>query len=230
MRGIEMDHNEAVRQNATERYLLDELDPDLRDQFEEHLFDCQECAIDLRAGAMFVEQSKSVLAETPSPAPVRVAAEAPAKMPWLSWTFNWFRPSLVVPVLATLLAVVGYQAFLLVPHVEQAEVLPSASLNISTRGVEKREITTKPGQGFLLNLSIPPDGAYSSYILELHNAAGKLQYSLKIAASSPDETRPVHFPGAGLEQGTYTLVVNGVTAAGQSSVLGNYPIDVTIQK
>src|SRR5215467_5533997 len=63
MRGSIMDHNEAVRQNATERYLLDELDPELRDQFEEHLFDCQDCALDLRAGAMFVEQSKIILAE-----------------------------------------------------------------------------------------------------------------------------------------------------------------------
>ena len=58
-----MDHAEAVRQKATERYLLDELDPDVRDQFEEHLFDCQDCALDVRAAAMFVEQSKVVLAE-----------------------------------------------------------------------------------------------------------------------------------------------------------------------
>src|ERR1700751_56088 len=63
MRGSTMDHKEAVRQNATERYLLDELDPELRDQFEEHLFDCQDCALDVRAGAMFVEQSKVILAE-----------------------------------------------------------------------------------------------------------------------------------------------------------------------
>ena len=35
-----MDHDEAVRQKATERYLLDELDAEIRDQFEEHLFDC----------------------------------------------------------------------------------------------------------------------------------------------------------------------------------------------
>src|ERR1700757_2201234 len=63
MRGIDMDHEEAGRQNATERYLLDELDPELRDQFEEHLFDCQDCALDLRAGAMFVEQTKVILAE-----------------------------------------------------------------------------------------------------------------------------------------------------------------------
>lgn len=57
-----MDHNEAVRQKATERYLLDELDPDVRDQFEEHLFDCRDCALDVRAAAMLVEQSKVVLA------------------------------------------------------------------------------------------------------------------------------------------------------------------------
>src|SRR5580692_8960015 len=72
MRGIDMDHNEAVRQNATERYLLQELDPGLRDQFEEHLFECQDCALDLRTAAMFVEQSKVLLAEAPSK-PARVA-------------------------------------------------------------------------------------------------------------------------------------------------------------
>ena len=33
-----MDHDEAVRHKATEKYLLGELDPELKDQFEEHLF------------------------------------------------------------------------------------------------------------------------------------------------------------------------------------------------
>ncbi|HTS36769.1 MAG TPA: zf-HC2 domain-containing protein [Candidatus Solibacter sp.] len=224
-----MDHNEAVRQNATERYLLDELDPDLRDQFEEHMFDCQECAVDLRAGAMFVEQSKAVLAEAQTPVPVLVPAKQPAKSSW----FGWLSPALAVPVMTVLLAVIGYQRFIEVPQLMQAanqpDVLPVASINVSTRGAEKKEVTTKPGQGFLLNLSIPPDASYSAYSLELHNAAGTLQYLLKIAASSPDETRPVHFPGAGLEQGTYTLVVNGITADGHSSTVGNYPIELKFQ-
>jgi anti-sigma factor RsiW len=39
--GITMKHEEAVQQLAIERYLLDELTPELREQFEEHLFDCQ---------------------------------------------------------------------------------------------------------------------------------------------------------------------------------------------
>src|ERR1700751_6014258 len=79
MRGIDMDHEEAVRQNATERYLLDELDPELRDQFEEHLFDCQDCALDVRAGAMFVEQTKVILAKPAAVSSVKEPAMATAK-------------------------------------------------------------------------------------------------------------------------------------------------------
>ena len=67
-----MEHSEAVRIRATEKYLLAELDPDTRDQFEEHLFECQECAQDLRAASAFVEVSKTVLAE-PESVPQRVA-------------------------------------------------------------------------------------------------------------------------------------------------------------
>jgi len=56
MRGnLIMDHTAVVRDKMTERYLLNELDSDLRDQFEEHYFDCQECALDVSAGAQFVE-------------------------------------------------------------------------------------------------------------------------------------------------------------------------------
>jgi len=223
-----MDHNEAVQQNATERYLLQELDPDQRDQFEEHLFDCQDCALDVRAGAMFVEQSKVVLGEAPVAVPA--IGRTPAKPGWLAW----LRPALAVPVLTLLLAVIGYQNLVQVPHLEQAanqpELLASASINISTRGAATTQVVAQPGKGFLLNVSIPPDNAYSAYALELHNPAGGLQYSLRIPASSPDETRPVRFPGAGLEHGTYTLVVNGISAAGQSSSLGNYAIEVQIQK
>jgi hypothetical protein len=51
-RGTAMGHDEAVRILATEKYLLGELSPELRDQFEEHLFDCQRCAFDLRAAAL----------------------------------------------------------------------------------------------------------------------------------------------------------------------------------
>ena len=49
-----MSHDEAIQMLATERYLLDEFDLKLREEFEEHVFDCRECTLDLRAGVMFL--------------------------------------------------------------------------------------------------------------------------------------------------------------------------------
>ena len=64
-----MDHNEAIEQMAAERYLLDELTPELRDAFEEHAFDCPECTLDLRAGAAFIRCGKSRASQTRSKPP-----------------------------------------------------------------------------------------------------------------------------------------------------------------
>ena len=58
----QMDHNEAVRIQATEKYVLGELSPPLRDEFEEHFFECQECALDVKAAAGFVDNARVALA------------------------------------------------------------------------------------------------------------------------------------------------------------------------
>ena len=50
-----MDHRQATQLTAVEKYLLDELTPEVRDQFEEHFFDCQDCAADLRATAGHIQ-------------------------------------------------------------------------------------------------------------------------------------------------------------------------------
>src|SRR5215475_2215663 len=99
-----MDHADAVRMNATERYLLNELDQTQLEQFEEHLFACQECALDVQAASMFVEHSKSILAE-PAPRPVPSPVPAPQPSSW----FAWLRPSIAVPAMACLLFLVLFQ-------------------------------------------------------------------------------------------------------------------------
>jgi hypothetical protein len=224
-----MDHNEAVRQKATEKYMLDELDPDLRDQFEEHLFDCQECALDVRAAAMFVEQTKVVLTEPP--AEVRVSAakagesKRSSKRGWLAW----LRPAFAAPALAMLIVVIGYQNHLL-REANEPQIGPWASVNVSTRGSEPQIVKTRPGEGFSLLVNLPPDQSYSAYTLELYNPAGKLQWAHRIPASSPDDGRSIYVSGAGLEQGIYTLATNGVTATGESSKTGSKLIEVQIQK
>jgi Putative zinc-finger len=224
-----MDHNEAVRQKATERYLLDELDPELRDQFEEHLFDCQECALDVRAAAMFVEQSKVRLAESTVPSVVKEPAPATAEPGW----FAWLRPAFAVPVLALLLAVLGYQNFVTYPKLMQAanepQVGPWASVNVSTRGTETAVLKAHPGEGFGLLVNFPPQDGFASYVVDLYNPAGKLEWSGPISAAAAGEDRQIYIPGHNRLPGTYTLVVHGITSAGESKELSRHPIDLQIQ-
>ena len=223
-----MDHTESIRLMAAEKYLFGELTPEQREQFEEHFFDCQECALDVRAGAALVEHSKVVLAE-----PVAIS---PARMPVAAKVgrWAWLRPAFVVPILAVLLVVVGYQNLVTYPQLKQLasspQILPWASINVSTRGTSTTQISTRPGEGFHLLINIPPDSHYASYTFDLSSPSGRLEWSRTTPAASSDEARSIYVPGANQEQGIYTLAVRGNTAANQSSDLGHYSIEVQIQK
>lgn len=219
-----MDHDEAVRQKATEKYMLNELDPGLRDQFEEHLFDCQDCALDLRAAAMLVEQSKVILAEEPTPSPVRVPV--PASSGW----FAWLRPAFAVPVLALLLAIIVYQNQAnsrLQQAANSPQFLASAVVNLGTRGSEAIAVPAQAGQSFELSLNVPPDSRYSSYKLDLYSAPGRLEWSRSIPASGND-TLSLYVPGS--DHAPSTLAVHGITAGSESVDLGRYPIELQDQK
>jgi hypothetical protein len=225
-----MDHSESIRLMAAEKYLLDELTPESREQFEEHFFDCQECALEVRAGAAFVEHSKVVLVEPVTVSSARASVPAPAERGW----FAWLRPAFVVPVMAVLLVVIGYQNLVTYPQLKQAvaspQILPWASINISTRGTSTTRISPHVGEGFHLLVNIPPESRYSSYTFDLSSPSGRLEWSRTIPASSSDEARSIYVPGANQEQGVYKLAVHGITATSESSDLGLYSIEVQIQK
>jgi hypothetical protein len=225
-----MDHDVVVRQKMTERYLLGELDPNARDEFEQHFFDCPDCADDVRAGALFVEQSKIVLAEDPQPdsATLPVTSPLPPKPGW----FGWLRPAFTAPVMVLLLAVIGYQNLVIYPQMRQAfkspRVLPWASVNVGTWGSGGPLINVQPGEGFLLFVRIPPDGSYSRYVADLYNPAGKLEWSLTIPGSAAQDQWPVQVPGANREAGSYALVVRGLSAAGESKEVGRASFQLQI--
>ena len=80
-----MNHTEAIEQLAAERYLLDELAPDAREAFEDHFFDCQECALDLRAGALLIDQAKVELPKAANQAVVKERIAKTKSASWLGW-------------------------------------------------------------------------------------------------------------------------------------------------
>jgi hypothetical protein len=223
-----MDHSDAVRLKATERYLLNELEPDQLDQFEEHLFDCPDCALDVRAAAMFLEQSRNVLSQPADPVAVR--GPVPAIPSWLAW----LRPAYAIPVMAVLLAVIGYQNLVTYPQLQNAlhrpQVMPWASVNVGTWGASGPVITAAPGQGFLLFVRIPPDGTCARYTADLYNPAGKLEWSLPFPANAGQDQWPMQVPGSNWQAGTYTLTVHGITVTGESKDLGRTSFELQLQK
>jgi hypothetical protein len=227
-----MDHAMVAQEQMTERYLLNELTPEIRDEFEEHFFSCAECASDVHVASLFIENSKKILPEKPSPGPVPrpLAVPDPRKLGWLAW----LRPAFAGPMLAVLLAVVGYQNMVTYPQMSKAlntpEVLQWGSVNIGTYSASGEDITTAPGKGFLVFVRIPPQTGYSQRNVDLYNPAGQMEWSVSIPGVATQDRWPVAVPGKDRQPGTYKLVVRGTTASGTVEELGQGTFELHISK
>src|SRR5437763_9583839 len=64
-----MEHTEALEKMMAERYLLGELLEEDRDAFEDHFFDCPECAAAVRDGAVLLDSGRRLIRDVPIPLP-----------------------------------------------------------------------------------------------------------------------------------------------------------------
>jgi hypothetical protein len=209
-----MDHQQATQAMAVEKYLLQELEPELRDQFEEHFFDCQECATDLGATAAFMEAAKREFRLNPIPKPA-VAPNGKLGLALL-------RPVIAWSALAASLLVIAYQNVLVYPHLtseiaelKAPEILPSLSLvNANSRGGSAPEVTVGAGRPFLLLLDIPTQDRFSSYTCLLYSPSGSLSWRGDVSPQLAKDTVSIRVPSAGRPPGEYTLAVQGNTDRG----------------
>lgn len=205
-----MDHDDAVRLSLLEKYLLGELNPELRDEFEEHYFDCRECGEDLRAASAFLDAAKNELRAAPLPRP----APSPARKSWFAqlWT-----PSFVVPALAACLLVIAYQNLVIFPRFRNAlaelrapEILPTVSLvGGNSRGGSVPSITVTGAHAFLVLTDIPTQERFSSYACLLYSPSGSLVWRVQVSAEEAKDTVSIRVPAERAAPGGYTLVVQG---------------------
>ena len=230
-----MEHSEALQQMAAERYLLDELTPDAREAFEEHLFNCPECALDLRAGVAFVDEAKAQLPKLAGAMPAPVAVRFRAPKAERGWWQTWFQPAFAAPVFASLLLVIGYQNLVTYPGLRaaanQPRLLPWIPLHGATRGVHLA-ITADRRHGVALPIDLPQPpsiGAYDSYTFDLTDPQGKHVWTGAVSAPSDEagdgQRISLVIPGAMLSNGTYTVTVTGVAAHGERTQIDQYAFD-----
>lgn len=229
-----MNHSEALQQMAAERYLLDELTPDAREAFEEHLFDCAECALDLRAGAAFIEAAKIQLPQLTGAAVPSPSGAHKFKREW--WLF-WLRPAFAAPAFASLLLVLGYQNLVTFPRLRAAanepRLIPWAQLRGAMRGGAPLSIAADRRHGVALPLDLssqPGETAYASYSIDLYDPQGKLAFGSIVAAPGDNDSGSQRLglviPGAMLRNGVYTVAVSGVAANGELTAIDRFAFEI----
>jgi hypothetical protein len=225
-----MNHDEAVREQAVERYLLGELAQDVRARFEEHFFDCAICAADLKTGALFVDALRADRQPAGSSAPdLRIVPKR---------TAPWLRPWLA-PALAASLLVVAYQNILVLPAMRRAAnvaqtpaVMNNVVLaNIDARGGDIPKVVAPALGSFLLSVDIPSKGDYASYICLLYNASGDRLWQMPITVQQVENTVSLRVPTDRAASGANELRILGVPAAGGSPVeVGRYRFNLQISQ
>lgn len=224
-----MDHSEAVRAMATERYLLGELSAEMREAFEEHFFECQECALDLRASAAFIDEAKHQLSASSRSSAAAHLQPKPVRHHW----FSWWKPAFGIPAFAALLLIVGYQNIATIPSLRSAALQPRlapwATLHVGTRGAAPLPVTGSHKSGTVLLIDIPDTTAYSSFAFSLQDPQGKQFWTETIPASAKEngqQTLSLLIPGMRLQPGLYTLTISANAAQGRWIPLDRRVLDV----
>src|SRR5712692_5525570 len=166
-----MDHSEAIQLQAAVKYVLGELSRVQREEYEEHYFDCPECALELKAAAAFVDTSREVFKADKEGAAEREAA--PVRGGW----FGWLRPIMAVPAFAALLLIIAYQNTVTIPQARNtsaravAEVYgqsfllqPSDTRRGNEATVNEAPLEVRPTEGFLLQLDFNPTATFPAYL------------------------------------------------------------------
>ena len=203
-----MTHAQAIDTHAAERYLLDEMRELERFAFEEHFFDCAECAEDVRTGGLMREGVAAGL----MPAASAVGSTAPAAVaPMASPASSGWRTGLPWAVAAMLALTVGYQSLWVVPGLRNqgvaTQALAPVTLRPATRGAETT--VARPATGVIaFALDVNGIAADTRLAYDLRTADGSSVASGTAVAPSPGTPLLLLVPGSAVRAaGSYVLTV-----------------------
>lgn len=230
-------HQEAVRSKAVERYLLGQMPDTEAESFELHFFECEECAGELRTGAVFVENARQVFRESPAAARAPVPSRSRSRGRW-SWLAGpWGRPVFQATAFASLVlaAAAVYQGAFQLPElrrqVAQADVLqspPDFTITGATRGDAQAIAVPAKALSFHLHIDLP-DNSFQRYRCELFSGPGPARFSGYLEAPHTGDQLTILVPARALASGSYTLSVHGLRDSGSGPELGPYTFLLTRQ-
>ena len=203
-----MDHELAQQTKTIDQYLLNELSQDERSAFEEHIFDCPECAAKVRDDFAMIAYLKAVLAE-PRPSPSTHLVKAAA-----GW-WQRFHLLTLVPAFAAfaLACIIGYQNMFSIPGMLQPQVLETTPFVSTTRGLTTQTASIKPGAAlFAASFNVAAPTAFSAYVCEFQ-ADGKGPITTIDCGKHPtaEFTLSLLLPAAKFPPGGYTMILRSAS-------------------
>jgi hypothetical protein len=214
-----MDHFRAIELQAAERYFLGDLPPGEIEEFEQHFFECTECAADVESAGMLVAGVRSALAEAPAALNPPQGETAPPVSWWERVLAFWRRPAFLAPVAAALACVAVYQGAVVIPSLrvyEQARALPAFQLTGAVRGApgEANAITVpRAATAVALSMDLPNDRPAPLYRCTLLDAAGRALLSIDAAAPPNGNPLVLLLPAGKLSHASYRLDVSALRSA-----------------
>jgi len=203
-----MDHELAIQNQAVERYILGEMEPEEREAFEEHFFLCELCGGDVRATFAFAEEARAIFKERrPWPKPARSR-------------FSWKIPSFAFAAAAALcLMVIGYQNFEVIPALKAPQPITSG---VIFDGATRSAVPVLR-EGEALHFQMPWEQGGPAFV-ELRSGSKTLS-SGTVAAPAKKQPLDVYFPGK-LKPGRYNVVVRALKDGqpGQESIENEFEV------
>lgn len=214
-----MTHATAMKNNAVERYLLGEMPVSEQDEFEQHYFECADCAEDIRAASAFLENLRAVAAS--EPAVLRAAEQR--RRDWLGW-LKWqpLQPAFGV----AMLVVTCYLGLVRVPQLEQAAraVVVPVRVDFGTRGAGEPAAVQR-NERVQIQTTLSPLMWAPKYEVEIRPAAGGKSVEFEIDGPPRERLSNFNIPvPVALAPGDYTVTLRwgaGKSESGQFHLRGD---------
>jgi hypothetical protein len=221
-----MDHATAMRKAIAESYMLDELSEEERAEFEEHFFTCPECAEDMKALAIFIDDTRNALGK---PSMGRRLTGATRRLRLL-----------MLPIAATVALALGaaiYQTAVTVPQLREdlarSQALQATSLHfLSVARSDPAEIRVGAQQNMIgLTLSRTGGESPARYRrIDVRDAKGAQVRSSIVAAPAAGDELQFLLPVSDLASGQYAIELSGIDSAEEQTMppeVTRYPFILT---